>query len=172
VHVRGQLDRTGDRARPKTLKALRAVVMIPALAKVLREEKKRAFGRGRARPADFVFTTDAGTPFYWRNVSKRGLEHAVKRAGLSEEGKPRLRFHDLRHCFASILISQGRDVVFVSRQLGHASPNITLGVYGHLWEQRAHADRARDELEAAFGGVLRPDAVGERDLHEVARIIP
>ena len=40
------------------------------------------------------------------------------------------------------------------------------------WEQRARADRARDELQAAFGGVLQPDAMGERDLHEVARIIP
>ena len=61
--------------------------------------------------------------------------------------------------FASILISQGRDVVFVARQLGHASPNITLGVYGHLWEQRAHADRAPVELEAAFGGVLQSKGV-------------
>jgi hypothetical protein len=49
-----------------------------------------------------------------------------------------------------------KDVVFVSRQLGHASPNITLGVYGHLFEQRAHTERARDELEAAFGAVLQP----------------
>jgi integrase len=40
--------------------------------------------------------------------------------------------HSLRHGFASLLISQELNVVFVSRQLGHANPNITLEVYAHL----------------------------------------
>jgi integrase len=44
-----------------------------------------------------------------------------------------LRFHDLRHAFASALIAQGCDVVTVSHAMGHATPSITLNVYGHLW---------------------------------------
>jgi len=44
--------------------------------------------------------------------------------------------------------------VFVSRQLGHASPAITLGVYAHLFDHQRHADAARSALEARYGVVL------------------
>ena len=66
----------------------------------------------------------------------------------------RLRFHDLRHTFASLLIAQGLNVVFVSRQLGHASPSFTLDVYGGLFDRAEHARRATDGLEADFGKLL------------------
>jgi hypothetical protein len=56
----------------------------------------------------------------------------VKRAGLSSESK-RLSLHSLRHGFASLLIANGLDVVFVSRQLGHANPTVTLSTYAHLF---------------------------------------
>lgn len=180
VRVRKQLDRSGKRVPPKTPQAAREVVLMPALVKMLREHKAEAFALGRAGAGAFVFATEAGTPFYWRNVSKRGLEGAAERAGLiaskaermraKAEGTEaaRLRFHDLRHSFASMLIAQGHDVVFVSRQLGHASPNITLGVYGHLFDGRVHADKARAGLEAAYGTVLeRTD--GDRRLTGEAR---
>src|SRR5437016_7786803 len=51
------------------------------------------------------------------------------------------------HPFASLLIAKGLDVVFVSRQLGHASPATTLGVYAHLFDQVQHAATARAALE-------------------------
>jgi integrase len=56
--------------------------------------------------------------------------------------------------FASLLIAQGANVLFVSRQLGHASATITLDVYGHLFDRAEHAQRMRDGLEAQFGSVL------------------
>lgn len=65
-----------------------------------------------------------------------------------------MRTHDLRHTLASMLIAQGANVVFVSRQLGHASPDITLRVYAHLFAGAEHADRTRAALEASFGTVL------------------
>jgi integrase len=68
---------------------------------------------------------------------------------------PKLRFHDLRHTFASLLIAEGANVVFASRQLGHASPDITLRVYAHLFDRLEHAARAGDALEAGFATVLR-----------------
>jgi integrase len=40
-----------------------------------------------------------------------------------------------------LLIAQGANAVFLSRQLGHANPNITLGVYAHLFEKTEHAAR-------------------------------
>ena len=44
--------------------------------------------------------------------------------------------------------------MFVSRQLGHASPSITLSVYAHLFDQAEHATKASAQLEVAFGGIL------------------
>jgi hypothetical protein len=65
-----------------------------------------------------------------------------------------MRFHDCRHTFASLLIAQGRDVVHVSRQLGHANPGITLTVYAHLFDEKKHAEDTRAALSARFGGLL------------------
>ena len=76
---------------------------------------------------------------------------AVKRAGISVSG--RLSLHSLRHGYASLLIAQRLNVVFVSRQLGHANPNITLEVYAHLFERADHDTTARDALEASYAAM-------------------
>jgi len=152
VRVRKQLDRQGRRVAPKTPQAVRDVELMPALGRVLRAHKAEAFARGHAKPSDFVFASRVGTPLHYRNVSRRGLDPAVRRAGL--EAGERLRFHDLRHTFASLLVAEGLNVVFVSRQLGHASSNITLAVYSHLFDRAEHGQRARAALEAGFGSML------------------
>jgi integrase len=90
---------------------------------------------------------------YWRNVSSRGLGKAVVRAGLDEEGKPNLRFHDLRHTYASMLIGQGEDVTYVASQLGHP-PKITLDVYARLFDRQARAQTAKARMESAHGKLL------------------
>jgi len=79
---------------------------------------------------------------------------AVKKAGLDQADKPRLRFHDLRHTYASLLIAQGVNVAFVSRQLGHASITTTLNVYAHLFDHAEHAASVIGRLEDSFGDVL------------------
>ena len=58
--------------------------------------------------------------------------------------------------FASLLIAEGMNVVFVSRQLGHANPTITLGVYAHLFERADHTVAARDALEASYAAISGP----------------
>ena len=61
---------------------------------------------------------------------------------------PRVRFHALRHTHASALIASGLDVLTISRRLGHASPAVTLTIYGHLFRNR---DReAADVIEVAL----------------------
>jgi integrase len=45
---------------------------------------------------------------------------------------PRIRVHDLRHTYASLLIEQGENVKYIQSQLGHSSPTVTLNVYAHL----------------------------------------
>ncbi len=61
------------------------------------------------------------------NLIHRIFEPALKMAGLRK-----VRFHDLRHSYASALISKGENPKFVQRQLGHASIQITMDTYGHL----------------------------------------
>jgi integrase len=152
VHVRRQLDRSGIHVQPKTPQALRSVILMPSLAQLLREHKSRSAHREHGDP---VFATRTGRPMYYRNVSRRGLAAAMHKAALDREGELRLRFHDLRHCFASLLIAQGLNVVFISRQLGHASPSFTLDVYGGLFDRAEHARRATEGLEAAFAEMLK-----------------
>jgi len=44
----------------------------------------------------------------------------------------RVRFHDLRHTFASLLIEQGESLAYIRDQLGHSSIKVTVDTYGHL----------------------------------------
>jgi len=161
IRVRKQLDRAGDRVPTKTPCAVREVELMPALARTLRAHRKQRFALGQARPEDFVFGTTRGTPFHYRNVVRRGLDAAVHRAGLPTV--PRLRFHDLRHTFASLLIAEGADVVFVSRKLGHASVKTTLDVYAHLFDAAEHGQRFRAALESAFGKVVESSGGNGRE---------
>jgi integrase len=80
----------------------------------------------------------------WRNVETRGFDAAA--AKLNGAGRPKPVMHDCRHSFASLLIAQGLDVVFISRQLGHANASTTLNVYADLFDKANHAARMRDAL--------------------------
>ena len=51
---------------------------------------------------------------------------------LEKAGLPKIRFHDLRHTAASIMLNHGVPPYVVSRKLGHSKPNTTMGIYGHL----------------------------------------
>lgn len=61
---------------------------------------------------------------------------------------PVIRLHDLRHCYATLLIANGMDIVSVSRLMGHASPSVTMDVYSHLLE--SHAREAAKVFERLF----------------------
>jgi integrase len=150
VRVRKSLDRPGTRTEPKTPHAIREVALMPALGRILREHKLRSSFSG---PGDFVFASRTSSPLNWRNVSRRGLGSALKRAEIEH-----VRWHDLRHTYASLLIAEGLNVVYVSRQLGHASADITLRVYAHLFDRAEHAQRASAALEAGFGSILETHA--------------
>ena len=59
-----------------------------------------------------------------------------------------MRYHDLRHYYASVLLSAGVSVKAVQEHLGHASATVTLDAYGHLMPD--DADRSRQAVERAF----------------------
>ncbi len=73
---------------------------------------------------------------------------AIGAAELQTPGK--LTLHSLRHGYASLLIANGLNVVFVSRQLGHANQSITLEVYAHLYARADHERTASAALEASY----------------------
>jgi integrase len=141
INVRKQLSRAA-RERPskrmplKTKAAERQIDMAPELQVMLRQRREEAFRQGHAKPEDYVFTTQIGTPLSQRNASARGLDKGANSAGLNCEGLPRLGFHDLRHTAITHLIRSGADVAQVQRFAGHAKPSITLDLYVGEFERR------------------------------------
>lgn len=158
IHVRAQLSRAhwgapARRVPPKTPASVRDVPLIPQLARLLAAHKSASrFTRG----SDWVFATARGTPHGHRNVARRGLGRAATIAGLNDDGWPPLRYHDLRHAFAShLIIDLGLDVAHVSRILGHARITITLDIYTHLFEEARHAHDIRTRMaSSAFAELL------------------
>lgn len=73
-----------------------------------------------------VFTREDGTGVHADHVQQR-FERLVRAADA-----PTIRFHDLRHTHASLLLAAGTPVLDVSKRIGHASAAMTLNVYGHV----------------------------------------
>jgi integrase len=73
-----------------------------------------------------VFTDAMGAPLVGTTVTNR-FQRALGRAGLSK-----MRFHDLRHGTASLLLSQGVNPRVVMERLGHSTISLTLGTYSHV----------------------------------------
>jgi integrase len=157
IHVRAQLSHAhiGSPARrvaPKTRAANRQIPLTPQLSGLLRERRLSA---ARSAAGDWVFSTRKGTPLSQRNIQRSALHLAADAAGLRADGA-RLRFHDLRHTFAShLIIDLGLDVVQVSRLMGHASPSTTLNIYAHMFDHARHAADIRARMaRSAFAGLL------------------
>lgn len=75
---------------------------------------------------DLVVCTSKGTPINPANV-KRTFTRLIQEANL-----PRIRFHDLRHTHATMLLSQGVHAKIVSERLGHSNIKMTLDTYSHV----------------------------------------
>jgi integrase len=85
----------------------------------------------RAGAADYgnsglVFATGKGTPIDAQNIINRFFKPLLKRAEL-----PDIRWHDLRHTYATLLLARGTHTTYVQKSLGHASVQLTLDRYSH-----------------------------------------
>lgn len=78
---------------------------------------------------EFVFSARGGGPVRHNNFYARTFKPGVRRAALDDS----VRFHDLRHTCAAWLVDSGAHVRAVMESLGHSSPSVTLGTYGHLF---------------------------------------
>jgi integrase len=126
--------RCGAFYQPKT-PASRRTVELPA---ELVSELKRWRLRCPKGEHDLVCPSVTGRPMQGSALLQQGFLPALRRAGVR-----RVRFHDLRHSFASNLLANGADIVTVQSALGHANAHITLSTYSHVVPKARHgaADR-------------------------------
>lgn len=102
------------------------------------EEKSRA---SSYEDSDLVFATGKGTPLDAQNIVNRHFKPLLKRAGL-----PNIRWHDLRHTCATLLLGRGVHPKLVQHLLGHASITMTLDRYSHwIPSMGRHAADGMDE---------------------------
>lgn len=148
LRVSGTLQRISGELRisePKTPRS-RRVVPLPAVChEALTSHRARQARERLAAPSwphpELVFTTSLGTPIEPRNLN-RHFEALCKRAGLR-----RLRFHDLRHTCASLLLAQGVEPRVIMDTLGHTVIGTTLNLYTHvLPTTRRDAANVMDEV--------------------------
>ncbi len=83
-------------------------------------------------PDAYVFTAPEGGQLRHNNFMKRSWRKAVAEAGLPAT----LRFHDLRHTFASLMVAEGAHPKELQELMGHSSITVTLDRYGHVFPQR------------------------------------
>ena len=122
ITVRRQISRINGTVVEAPLKTKNAYRVIPlgeqALA-VLQSQQERT-------ASEYVFPSPNGGPISPDSV-RNMLRRVLKRAGL-----PYVRFHDLRHTFATLALQNGVDVKTVSSILGHFSAGFTLDTYAHV----------------------------------------
>jgi len=106
----------------KTKNSYRAVTISPQAIEVLKQQKAKT----KELKDPYIFPSPNGGPISpdsVNNMRKRILERA---------GIPKVRFHDLRHTFATIALQNGVDIKTVSGMLGHFSAGFTLDTYAHV----------------------------------------
>ncbi len=128
LHVKGGSFLFTD---PKSASGRRSIILGQKALRVLKahREEVRAMqvhaGESWA-DLDLVFPSRVGTPLTASNI-RRDFRMLLNAADV-----PKIRFHDLRHTAASLMLNHGIPVLIASRRLGHSKASITMDVYGHL----------------------------------------
>jgi integrase len=137
VEVSGQV----SLGPPKTKRSARKL----SISSTLADEIGTHIGR-YPDPGGWIFSAPEGGPIRATNWRRRVWAPAVAEVGLEP-----LRFHDLRHTHASMLIAQGEHPKVIAERLGHSSITVTLDVYGHLMP--GIDELVAERLEATFRSV-------------------
>jgi integrase len=117
---------------PKTGAGRRAVALDASTVEILRShrvrqlEERTNLGLAWPSPDDLLFTAIDGQPLHPGQFSDR-FDRLVKGAGV-----PRIRFHDLRHTHATLMLTAGVHPKVVQERLGHANITVTLQTYSHV----------------------------------------
>ena len=136
-------------SEPKTKAANRTIILPPAMLEVLAEYKKGIF-------SDLMFPSriKPDQPIDPGYVRKR-LQVILKRAGCKS-----VRFHDLRHTFATMSLENGMDVKTLSTIIGHVSSATTLNTYTHITDEMRR--KAAVNIDQGIAGV-EVATVGEEE---------
>jgi integrase len=133
---------------PKTSKSRRTIRLTTNAVTILRahlsrqlEEMERM--RSLYQPGGLIFATETGTIINPSNLRNRSFKPLLERAKL----RP-IRFHDLRHTCATLLLSKDVNPKIVSEMLGHSSISLTLDIYSHLLPDMQ--EKAAKALEEAL----------------------
>ena len=135
AYVRQALKKAGANpvfAAPKTQKGFHEVWLLPSAVAALeavgvrQQAGKSLAGRGY-EDYDLVFAQPNGRPMDGHNIRQREFKKLLSHAGL-----PDMRFHDLRHTNATLLLEAGVPAKVVSERLGHSGIGITLDIYSHV----------------------------------------
>lgn len=151
VHVRQALKKAGPNpmfAPPKTQHGVRVVWLPPSAVAALeslrvRQQAEKALAGSSYEDHDLVFAQANGRPLNGRNLTRREFKRLLSMAKL-----PPIRFHDLRHTHATLLLGAGVPAKVVSSRLGHSQIGITLNTYSHVLPsmQEEAADKLEDIL--------------------------
>jgi integrase len=151
LKVRATLQNASGRfefAEPKTPHSRRRIALSRLAGGALKQHRLRqAEERLRLGPTwhemDLVFPNSIGKPMDGLNLLQRNFYTLLEKAGL-----PHMRFHDLRHTAATLLLGRGINPKIVSEMLGHSQVGITLDLYSHV---TPHVQQqAADAIDAAF----------------------
>jgi integrase len=129
IEVRGNLV-AGRLTTPKNGKTRRvdmSAQLTDTLRALLRARKRETLKNGWGNVPEWVFCRESGRPLDADNLRHRVFYKLLEKAALR-----RVRFHDLRHTFASLLLQNGESPAYVKEQMGHSSIQVTVDVYGHL----------------------------------------
>jgi len=153
LHVQRQLLRIPNEglvfSEPKSKAGRRVIVVGKATIDKLRthqtlQQKERQFAGDRWQESDLIFPSTIGTPMEPRNVI-RHFKDTLREAFL-----PNVRFHDLRHTAATLMLQQGTHPKIVQERLGHASISLTLDTYSHV------IPTMQEEVAAKIDELLTP----------------
>ena len=151
--VRGSLSRTPDGltiAEPKTARSRRQIELTATAIEALRRhrasqaEARLKLGASWA-DMDLVFTNEIGGYLSESHMRRRSFWPLLERADL-----PRIRFHELRHTAATLMLGRGINPKIVSEMLGHAQISVTLDLYSHVTPTMQR--EAAEALDAVFHG--------------------
>lgn len=140
--VRTLLEHSGKHevGEPKSEKGRRVVTLPEIAVKALKEHRKRMLTEGNSD--QWVFCDTAGGPLRKSNLMRRSFKPILTKADL-----PMIRFHDLRHTAATLLLQQGVHAKIVQERLGHSQISLTMDTYSHvLPSMQEEAARSLDRL--------------------------
>jgi integrase len=135
LRIHRQLQRVHGRglifSEPKTAAGRRLIAIGPTTLKKLTEHKERQDIERQGYTEEWqelklIFATSQGSPIGPRNLYRK-FKSIIKSSGL-----PDIRFHDLRHTCATMMLQSGVNVKVIQTALGHSSVTITLDTYSHV----------------------------------------